>query len=107
MEDVDAICDRVIMINHGRKLFDGSIKSLKTKYARDKYLEVDFDTEIAREELEKMGKVVEYNGVRAVFAVARRDHAKLAAEVLTMFPVDNLDVKEIKLEDIILKHFTD
>lgn len=107
MEDVDAVCERVIMINHGHKVYDGTIKNLKAKYAKDKYLEVDFEREVPERELVKLGKVVEFDGVRVVLAVPRRAHAKVAADVLTKFAVDNLDVKETRLEDIILEHFAE
>ena len=47
-----------------------------------------------------------YEGWKAVIAVPRKDHARRAAEILTAFQVDNLDIQEITLEDIILKYFT-
>jgi len=106
MEDVEAICDRVIMIDKGQKLYDGSIKGLIAKYGNEKYLQIDFDSPVDRQELEEIGRVVEYEGVRATFAVSRKDHTALAAKILTKYKVDNLDIQEVKLEDIILKHFS-
>jgi ABC-2 type transport system ATP-binding protein len=106
MEDVQAVCPRVIMINRGAKLYDGTIDNLIKTYATEKYLQVDFDNEIPREKLEAIGRVVEYEGTRVVIAVPRVAHAKKAAELLTTYTVDNLDIQEIKLEDIIVKHFS-
>ncbi len=108
MEDVEAVCDRIILIDHGHKVYDGAIAKLVTTYATEKYLQVDFDEEVPKEKLEAIGRVVEYDedGWKAVIAVPRAGHAKKAAELLTQFEVDNLDIQEIKLEDIILKHFS-
>lgn len=106
MEDVQAVCDRIIMIDHGHKVYDGAITKLISTYATEKYLQVDFENEVAKEEVEKIGRLVEFDGYKAVIAVPRAEHAKLAAELLTKFEVDNLDIQEIKLEDIILKHFS-
>jgi len=106
MEDVEAVCDRIILIDHGHKVSDGPIHDLITTYATEKYLQVDFEKEVPRAELEKIGRVVEYDGYKAVIAVPRASHAKKAAELLTSFDVENLDIQETKLEDIILKHFS-
>ena len=106
MEDVQAVCDRIIMIDHGHKVYDGEITKLISTYAKEKYLSLDFEDDVPKGELEKYGRVVEYEGWKAVIAVPRATHAKRAAEILTRFEVDNLDIQEIKLEDIILKHFS-
>lgn len=106
MEDVEAVCDRIIMIDHGHSVYDGSITNLISTYATEKYLEIELANEVPKAELEKIGRVVEYDGFKATIAVPRVGHAKKAAELLTAFEVDNLDIQEIKLEDIILKHFS-
>ena len=106
MEDVEAVCERIIMVDHGNKVYDGAISDLITKYATEKYLSLDFDDDVPKEQLEKFGRVVTYEGWKAVIAVPRKDHAKRATEILTAFEVDNLDIQEITLEDIILKYFT-
>lgn len=106
MEDVEAVCDRIIMIDHGHKVYDGAIANLISKYATEKYLSLDFDDDVPKEKLEQYGRVVTYEGWKAVIAVPRKDHARRAAEILTAFQVDNLDIQEITLEDIILKYFT-
>ncbi|MFZ2200044.1 MAG: ATP-binding cassette domain-containing protein, partial [Microgenomates group bacterium] len=106
MEDVQAVCERIIMIDHGHKVYDGSIAKLISTYATEKYLQVDFESEVSKAELDLIGKVIEFDGWKAVIAVPRKEHAKKAAELLTKFEVDNLDIQEIKLEDVILKHFS-
>ena len=106
MEDVEAVCDRIVMINSGTLVYDGSIGNLVKKYAKEKYLEVEFADDVERERLEKIGKVVEYEAWKATIAVPRMDHARKAAQLLTEFDVDNLDIKESRLEDIILKNFS-
>ena len=87
---------------------------IKTKEVDMKYqtnidsvaLQIDFEKEVPKVKLQKIGKVIEYDGYKVVLAVERKNHAKAAAEILTKFEVDNLDIQEIKLEDVILKHFS-
>ena len=107
MDDVKEVCDRVILINHGRKIYDDQIKKLISEYAHEKYLQVDFEDEVRKEDLEGIGKIVEFNGFQATIAVPRAEHAKKAAELLTRFEVDNIDIQEVELEDIILKSFAE
>lgn len=106
MEDVEAVCDRIIMVDHGHKVYDGTITDLITTYATEKYISLDFEDKIPKAELEKYGRVVEHDGWKAVIALPRKGHAKVAAELLTKFEIDNLDIQESRLEDIILKHFS-
>lgn len=106
MEDVEAVCERIIMIDHGHKIYDGSITNLIKTYATEKYLSLDFDDEVPRKLLAKYGRIVEYDGWKVVLSVPRANHAKIAAELLTKFEVDNLDIQESKLEDIILNNFS-
>lgn len=40
LEDIENVCDRVIIINHGRLLFDDSIDALKAKYMRKKRIKI-------------------------------------------------------------------
>lgn len=106
MEDVEAVCERIIMIDHGHKVYDGTITNLISTYATEKYLSLDFDDEVPKHKLEKYGRIVEYDGWKVVLSVPRVGHAKIAAELLTKFEVDNLDIQESKLEDIILNNFS-
>ena len=42
MEDVEALCERVVIINHGALMYDGSLQQLLDKYIDHKILEVTF-----------------------------------------------------------------
>lgn len=106
MDDVKEICDRVILISHGRKVYDDQIKKLISEYANEKYLRVDFNEEINKKDLNGIGKIVEFDGFRAMISVPQQEHAKRVAELLTKFQVDNIDIQEVDLEDIIIRLFS-
>jgi ABC-2 type transport system ATP-binding protein len=40
MGDVEALCKRVVIINHGKKIYDGGLDKLKEKYAPEKVIEI-------------------------------------------------------------------
>ena len=43
MDDIEEICQRIILIDHGRKLFDGAIREFKDKYASGARYRLEFD----------------------------------------------------------------
>ena len=45
MDDIEQICDRLIMIDNGKKLFDGSLSKFKETYTRGSVLRAEFTTE--------------------------------------------------------------
>ena len=45
LDDIEAICNRLIMIDNGRKLYDGSLSGFKEAYTGGSILAVEFETE--------------------------------------------------------------
>lgn len=106
MDDVEEICDRVIMIDHGRLMFDGPISKLVQTYANYKTLVVVFKGEVWRQDLERLGEVKKFEYPCAVIRVPRGKTSSIAAELLQKFDIDDLNINEPELEDIIRMLFT-
>ena len=47
MDDIEALCERVMVIGHGRLLYDGALAGLQEKYAPEVIMRVDTDKMIA------------------------------------------------------------
>ena len=45
LADVERLCERIILIDHGQKLYDGSINAIKQRYGRNRTLTAVFDCE--------------------------------------------------------------
>lgn len=43
MQDVEKVCERLIIIDLGKKIFDGSIEEIKQKYANSKSIEIQLE----------------------------------------------------------------
>ena len=41
MDDIEALCKRVMLINHGKLLLDGSLESLRTQFSHDRWLTIE------------------------------------------------------------------
>ncbi len=101
MEDVKELCNRLIVIDKGKLVFDGTVDELTNKYTPKKYLKIIFNKAINRKSLEKYGEILEITKHSVVLSVGREVHAQIAGKILQKFDVDDLDIAEPKLEDVI------
>lgn len=103
MDDVQELCKRIIVINSGKIVYDGSLRQLIEKYGKNKTLRLVFNGRVDKVDLKKYGEVVEFqkDGLAATLSVSRVSHAAVAGKILNTLPVDDLDIAETSLEDII------
>jgi ABC-2 type transport system ATP-binding protein len=105
MDDVKELCKRIIMINKGKIVYDGSLENIIKKYATNKYITLIFLDEVRKEEIKKFGKVIDFEPLKVTISVNRADTPKVASEVLKKLPVDDVDIAEPEIEDIIRQLF--
>jgi len=101
MEDVRQLAKRVIVIDHGKILYDGKLDNLVRKFAKYKVLSIVLDSYVPPEKLKEIGMLADYNFPRAVIRVPRSASNVAAAQLLQKFPVDDLNIEEPDIEDII------
>ncbi|MEN9389067.1 MAG: hypothetical protein RLY61_151 [Candidatus Parcubacteria bacterium] len=101
MDDVKEVCNRVIIINEGTKLFDGSLASLVQEHAGYKTLSITFNKEIDITALREIGEVEMSDAFKAQVRVKKEDVPSVAHKLLSTFDVDDLDINEPSLEVII------
>ena len=46
MDDIEALCDRVIVLDDGNKIYDGTIQGLRDKYVKTKHVTIDYHNHI-------------------------------------------------------------
>lgn len=105
MDDIMELCRRVIIIDRGRLLYDGSLKQVVERYAPNKIIRADFSREIGENGLEKIGRVAERSELRAVLEVPRAQVSARAAELLSRFPVADLTIEETPIDDVVRRLF--
>lgn len=99
MADVVALCRRVIVIHHGRVLFDGDLTALADRFAAYKTINVTLAN--ASVPLDSYGEVMERDGYRVKLRVARADVSRIAARLLSEQQVTDLTIEEPPIEDVI------
>lgn len=109
MGDVRELCSRAIMIDRGKKIFDGQLQEIVTRYARNKILSLVFAQSVSETELARFGTVKEYDqdglAFTATLLVPRERAAQLAAQVMTQLPIQDLTIEEPPIDSIIREFF--
>jgi len=106
MTDVVELCRRVIVIERGVLLYDGPLDRLVERYAGHKILRARFKTPVAAEDLKALGTVVRVEDNSVVLEVPRDRIAASAAALLGSYPVLDLDVEEVDIDDIVRRLFS-
>jgi ABC-2 type transport system ATP-binding protein len=99
MADVEALCRRVLVIHHGRLLFDGELARLGDRFAAWKTIAVDLLNGAA--DLSAYGDVVERDADRVTLRVPREETARVTARLLAEQEVADLTVEDPPIEDVI------
>jgi ABC-2 type transport system ATP-binding protein len=99
MADVVALCRRVIVIHHGKILFDGNLSALSDRFAAYKTIEVALADGAAP--LEGYGDVLERQGDRAKLRVPKAETPHVAARLLREQQVADLTIEDPPIEDVI------
>lgn len=109
MDDVKELCKRIIIIDKGKKLYDGDLEEIIHKYADHKIISMVLNKELTRRQIEGLpvlGGLKEYNFPKLTLTVPRENSNKVAAKLLSSYPVADLNIEESSLEDIIREVFT-
>lgn len=106
MDDVKELAKRVIIIDHGRILFDGRLQSIIDKYGRNKTITLVFSDKVTQSDLKKFGTVRGFDFPSAKLSVPRADATQTAARVLKDLPVADLTIEEPPIEAIIREVFS-
>jgi ABC-2 type transport system ATP-binding protein len=99
MADVEALCKRVIVIHHGRILFDGDLSSLANEFAA--YKTIGVLLEDGQADLDRYGEVISRDGDRAILRVPKAETSRVAARLLSENEVLDLTIEEPPIEDVI------
>jgi len=103
MADVEALCRRVVVIHHGRLLFDGELSSLLQKFTEHKTIIVQLGDYQA--DLQSYGEVVSCTDGRFTLRVPKAETAHVTERLLADLPVIDLLVEDPPIEEVIERVF--
>ena len=99
MADVVALCRRVIVIHHGKILYDGDLSGLVDKFSAQKTIVLTLpDSSV---DLSAYGAVISRDADRITLEVPKAETSLITARLLTDFPISDLTVEDPPIEDVI------
>ncbi|HXN06915.1 MAG TPA: ATP-binding cassette domain-containing protein [Nitrospiria bacterium] len=105
MRDVERLCKRVLVIAGGGIIYDGSLEDLVNRYVDHKIVTVQFRRPVPEGPIARFGEVVERDGLHMVIKIPKKEVPQRVQEILAGFPVEDLSVEEVKIEEVIQKIF--
>ena len=103
MADVQALCRRVVVIHHGRLLFDGDLTELATRFGATKTIGVMLKEGVA--DLSAYGEILSADDERVVLQVSKADAPEVTTRLLRDLPVADLTIEDPPIEDVIERVF--
>ncbi len=105
MADVTALCKRVIVIDHGKLMYDGALDELSARIAPHKLVRVELAAELDRQLVAKYGEVINVEGQQVQLLVPRNKTSETAARILSELPVVDVTIQDPPIEDVITRMF--
>ncbi len=105
MQDVTALCPRVIVIDKGQLIYDGDLRALIRKIHPNKLVSFTLAGPVTPDQLERLGEVVSSDGGRVVLRVPQASLRDVVSHSLATMPVVDLSVEDPPVEDIMRQLF--
>jgi ABC-2 type transport system ATP-binding protein len=105
MDDVAALCPRVVVIDRGLLSYDGALDELVRRIRPEKRLVLRLDGPVDRAALEAVGRVISTDAAGVVLQVAQDAVNPAVSRALATLPVHDLTVENAPLEEVMSELF--
>lgn len=113
LNDIEELCQRIIIIDEGKKIYDGSLEEIKNRYGYMTTLEIQTKKHIDPEELklndqldltnDDLKVTSQENQLTVVFNRTKTSSSDVVFHIMKQYRIIDFLVKETSVEDIIKK----
>ena len=115
LNDIEELCSRIIIIDDGKKIYDGSLEEIKSRYGARTSIELQVKKKIDLSSFNFKGNLEEddlnikeeNNKIIATFNKNKISSSEIMSEILTKVEVIDFKVIETSIEDIIKKIYSE
>lgn len=104
MQDIEELCERVLIIRDGRFVFDGSLQSIRSQIEINKRLTVSLGTDLIAQPKIEGAELVSSEQGGFVLRAERSKVPEIVSYVLANFPVSDLAVEEDDISIVIERY---
>ena len=105
MRDVEALCSRVLVISHGKVIYDGPLAKITQQFGQSKLVKLHFAGDSAPDGLERFGEVTSREGPVADLKVERGRVAEVLGIIFDQHTVIDVSVQDPPLDQVIARVF--
>jgi len=103
MRDIEDLGKRIILLNKGNIIYDGTKDGIYHTYAFYRRIEIRFKNAVPEDDFGKFGEVVKRESNSIVIHTNKTEATEVANYILKHYDVQDISFPEIPLEDIISK----
>jgi ABC-2 type transport system ATP-binding protein len=110
MDDIEELCERLIFINKGEKLYDGKLDQFKDYYLKRKSISVTYNKIKNQNEFDKtITKIKIKNKTNSYFEgdVNINESSKIIETLFSCLNITDLEITEMHLDEIIKEYYKD
>jgi ABC-2 type transport system ATP-binding protein len=105
MRDVEALCTRVLVISHGRLIYDGPLAGITEQFGRAKLVKLHFAGDAAPAGLDRFGELANGRGPVVDLKVERGRVPEVLGAILGSYTVVDMSVQDPPLDQVIARVF--
>jgi viologen exporter family transport system ATP-binding protein len=109
LADIERLCRRIVVIDHGQVVHDGTLTQLHARYGSRRRVTVDFAEPVERGDWDRLpGVMVEQvEGARVVFGLeSTAEVGDLLAQLVAVGTLRDVTIAEPEIEDVISRLYT-
>jgi ABC-2 type transport system ATP-binding protein len=107
MQDIEELCERVVIIDHGQVFFDGALQDIIDRLATHKIVTLTRRKGLAPVDLTRFGRVLEESPTQVRLKIPRDRIVPTSRELFAALEVDDFTVEDVPIEDIIREVFSE
>jgi ABC-2 type transport system ATP-binding protein len=102
MGDIEKLCSRMMIVDHGRVIYDGSVEQIRTQYGKTRTLVIEFEKELDDFDVPH-SVLLKSEGSKKWFGFNRLDTSpsELISYIGSRFPIIDLTVLEPEVEEMV------
>lgn len=105
MKDIEELCNRIIIIDKGKILYDGSLANIKYRFGNTKTIFIPSNVELNREEIKEkfVGVDIVDEGERIALKFSLNE---IDLDDMLLYLINTYHIKDFKIEDISIEDIT-
>ena len=101
--DVEALCDRIIIINNGTIVTDSTLEDLKANYLSEKVIKISYDKYVTQSQFEYPVEKVEHNQIELKADTNKVQMGELLSYFTSIGNITDIQIESTPLEEVIKK----